>query len=202
MTSSNEPTPPRELYDRHAHEFAEATTSDELPEELRALLDSFVEALAGPHVLDAGCGPGRDVEYFSTRDLDPVGIDAAEGMLDHARAHNPGTYLRMDVRELAFERDSFDGIWCPATVFFVPEAEMETALSEFARVLRPDGVARVGFKLGDGRIEVEKWDATTVEYHVSQERARELLERAGFSVESASVNEVSPERTFANFFCR
>jgi hypothetical protein len=41
-----------------------------------------------------------------------------------------------------------------------------------------------------------------VEYHVSEERARELLETAGFSVESVSVNEVSPERTFANFLCR
>ena len=201
MASSNEPTPARHLYDRHADEFAEPRQPTNSPRSC-ALLDSFAEALPGPRVLDAGCGPGRDVEYFSTRDLDPVGVDAAEGMLDHARTHNPGEYLRIDVRKLGFERDSFDGVWCPATVFFEPESEIVTALAEFARVLRPDGVARVGFKLGDGRIEVEKWRTTTVEYHVSEERARELLETAGFSVESVSVNEVSPERTFANFLCR
>jgi ubiquinone/menaquinone biosynthesis C-methylase UbiE len=58
-------------------------------------------------------------------------------MLDHARTHNPGEYLRIDVRKLGFERDSFDGVWCPATVFFEPESEIVTALAEFARVLRP-----------------------------------------------------------------
>lgn len=56
---------------------------------------------------------------------------------------------------------------------------MVTALDEFVRVLRPDGVARIGFEFGDGPVEVEKWDTTTVEYHVPEERARNLLEAGG-----------------------
>jgi ubiquinone/menaquinone biosynthesis C-methylase UbiE len=199
---STDPIPAAELYDRHAEAFAEATNLDDAPEELRALLDSFVETLPGPRVLDAGCGPGRDADYFAAHDLDPVGIDVADGMLDYARANNAGAYLEMDVRNLGFEDDSFHGVWCPASIFFVPESEMATALAEFARVLCPDGVARIGFKLGDGPVEVAKWDATTVEYQVSEARARALLETAGFEVESVSVNQVSPDRTFANFCCR
>lgn len=196
------PVPPADLYDRHAADFDDATALEDLPEEFRALLDSFVEEVAGPAVLDAGCGPGRDVAYFHDRGLDPVGVDLARGMVEYARERRPGEYLVMDVRALGFADDRFDGVWCPATVFFAPPAEMEAALREFVRVLRPEGVARVGFKLGDGRVEVEKWGATTTEYHVSEERARELLERAGFRVESVAVNSVSPERTFANFLCR
>lgn len=196
------PVPSEELYDQHAAEFDADTRLEALPEEFHALLESFVEGLDGPVVLDAGCGPGRDVEYFHTHDLDPVGIDIADGMLERARTHRPGQFLKMDMRTLAFEADQFDGIWCPASIFFVPPEGMETALSEFVRVLRPDGVARIGFKIGDGPVEVEKWGATTVEYHVPEERARELLTGAGFEIESVSVNAVSPERTFANFFCR
>lgn len=196
------PVAPEDLYDRHAAEFAEDTELDALPESFRELLASFVDALPGSSVLDAGCGPGRDAAYFHERGLDPVGVDAARGMVAYARANRPGRYLMMDVRALGFGTDRFDGVWCPATVFFLPPGEMETALEEFARVLRPDGVARIGFKLGDGPTEVEKWGETTVEYHVAEGAARDLLAAAGFRVESVSVDEVSPERTFANFRCR
>lgn len=196
------PEPAWEVYDRNAEEFADATALDELPESFFTLLESFVDALSGPDVLDAGCGPGRDAAYFQDQGLDPVGFDVADGMLAQARANAPGWFLKMDIRALGFHDGAFDGVWCPASVFFVPPEGMATALAEFARVLRPDGVARVGFKLGDGPTEVEKWGETTMEYHVSEDEARVLLEDAGFRVESVDVNEVSPERTFANFLCR
>lgn len=122
-------------------------------------------------------------------------------MREYARTHRPGQYLKMDIRDLGFDSDQFDGVWCPASIFFVSTAEMETALEEFTRVLRPDGVARIGFNLGDGPTEVEKWGATTMEYRVSEDEARELLVTAGFSVRSVSVSSVAPDRTFANFFC-
>lgn len=195
------PVPPDELYDRHAADFDAATGFEDLPGEFTDLLESFVDSLAGPAVLDAGCGPGRDVEYFHDRGLDPFGVDVARGMLSYARANRPGRYLVMDVRALGFDDDRFDGVWCPATVFFVPPDDMLTALGEFARVLRPDGVARIGFKLGDGPVEVEKWGETTVEYRVPEDRARTLLEAAGFRVESVSVDSISPETTFGNFRC-
>jgi SAM-dependent methyltransferase len=192
------PVPPVDVYDQNAEEFDEATAFDELPDEFRDLLSSFVDDLAGPAVLDAGCGPGRDVEYFHDRGLDPVGVDVAAGMLEYARENRPGRYVKMDASALGLPDDTFDGVWCPATVFFLPPAGMETALSEFARVLRPDGVARAGFKLGDGRLEVEKWGKTTVEYRVSEGRARALLEAAGLRVESVSVNGPESGATFAN----
>lgn len=196
------PRPPGDLYDEVAAEFDEATALDDLPESFHALLESFVDALPGPAVLDAGCGPGRDAAYFHDRGLDPVGVDLARGMVEYARTNRPGRYLRMDMRDLGFADDSFDGVWCPASVFFVPPDGMAAALAEFARVLRPDGVARVGFKLGDGPVEVEKWGASTMEYRVTEAEARELLESSGFAVESHSVNELPSGSTFANFFSR
>lgn len=195
------PEPPAEVYGRVASEFDERTQLDELPDAFREMLESFVEALEGPAVLDAGCGPGRDAAYFAERGLDPVGVDLAAGMVEYARQHRPGRYLRMDLRALGFPANSFDGVWCPASVFFVPHEGMATALGEFERVLRPDGVARVGFKLGDGRLEVEKWGTVTVEYRLSVDRAREMLTEAGFDVEFVAVDEVESGATFANAEC-
>ncbi|PSP40919.1 SAM-dependent methyltransferase [Halobacteriales archaeon QH_10_70_21] len=195
------PEPPAEVYGRVASEFDKRTQLDELPDAFREMLESFVEHLDGPAVLDAGCGPGRDAAYFAEQGLDPVGVDLAAGMVEYARKHRPGRYLRMDLRALGFPANSFDGVWCPASVFFVPYEGMATALGEFERVLRPGGVARVGFKLGDGRLEVEKWGTATVEYRLSVERAREMLTGAGFDVGSVAVDEVESGATFANVEC-
>ena len=192
---------PEEIYGENAAAFDEATTLEELDEHFHELLATFVDDLAGPDVLDAGCGPGRDVEYFHSRGLDPIGIDIADGMVAYARENRPGEYLRMDLRSLAFADDSFDGVWCPASVFFVPVEEMQDALDEFTRVLRPGGIARIGFKLGDGPIAVEKWGGEMMEYHVSEDEARELLEAAGFTVESTAVNALESGATFVNLRC-
>jgi len=189
------------VYSRNAADFDASTRLEKLPESFRTLLESFVETLDGPAVLDAGCGPGRDTAYFAERGLDPVGVDLAGGMVEYARTHRRGRYLRMDLRSLGFATDSFDGVWCPASVFFVPYEGMAAALAEFERVLRPDGVARVGFKVGDGRVEVEKWGAVTVEYRLPVERAREMARTAGFEVESVSVNDLESGTTFANLEC-
>ncbi len=196
------PVPATELYDDNVEAFAAATALSELPPEFRDLLDAFVDRVDDgpdrPRVLDAGCGPGRDAAYFHGRGLEPVGVDAAAGMVAYARANRPGRYLRMDLRRLGFPADTFAGLWCPASVFFLDPPGVRTALAEFARVLAPGGHARVGFKLGDGRHEVEKWGATTVEYRVDRSEARALLDEAGFVVGEPAVNEVSPESTFAN----
>jgi len=152
-------------------------------------------------VLDAGCGPGRDVAYFAERGLEPVGVDLASGMVEYARRDRPGRYLRMDLRSLGLAANSFDGVRCPASVFVVPHEGIAAALAEFERVLRPDGVARVGFKLGDGRLVVEKWGTTTVEYRLSVERARGMLASAGFEIESVTHGDDGPGATFANIEC-
>ena len=193
--------PPADVYGRVASEFDARTQLDELPDPFRDLLESFVEALPGPAVLDAGCGPGRDAAFFAERGLEPVSTGLADGMAEYARANRPGRYCRMDIRHLGFAADTFDGVWCPASVFFVPYEGIGAALAEFERVLRPDGVARVGFELGDGRLEVEKWGTTTVEYRIPVERAREMLGSAGFDVESVAVDEVASGARFANLEC-
>lgn len=195
------PEPPADVYSRVASEFDERTRLEELPDSFRELLDAFVASLKGPAVLDAGCGPGRDAAYFAERGLDPVGVDRARGMVQYAREHRPGRFLRMDLRRLGFATNSFDGVWCPASVFFVPFDGMAAVLAEFERVLRPDGVARVGFKIGDGRVEVEKWDTETVEYRLSVDRAREMVVSAGFDVQDVSVNDPETRTAFANLAC-
>lgn len=192
---------PDEFYGKHAAEYDDANKLDELPDAFRHLLEAFEAELTGSAILDAGCGPGRDTEYFHTNGYNPVGIDISETMVDRARRTRPGTFHQMDIRQLGFDAGTFDGVWCPGSIYFVPPAEMQTTLSEFRRVLVRDGVLNVAFKLGDGETTKDRWGDSVTEYHLDEATAEAYVEANGFSIIDTMTHS-NPDRTFKNILCR
>lgn len=110
--------------------------------------DPFFDALAGPRVLDVGCGPGSDAAAFADRDLDVIGVDVTRAFVAAARDDVPGTFCRGDARSLPFADGAFDGVWSSATLHHLPRDEVTTALAECRRVLAPDGVLFCSVKRG------------------------------------------------------
>jgi demethylmenaquinone methyltransferase/2-methoxy-6-polyprenyl-1,4-benzoquinol methylase len=92
----------------------------------------------GDRVLDACCGTG-DLAIADARAGGKVtGLDFSEPMLERARRKATEVeWLRGDVLQLPFE----DGVFDAATVGFGVRnvADLDRALSELRRVLRPDG---------------------------------------------------------------
>ena len=81
---------PEEVYSDSAQQFAEKWSIDNITDELARMLEEFVDLVEDGRVLDAGCGHGRDVEYFVENGLEAVGIDKAEGMIEHAKQNKKG----------------------------------------------------------------------------------------------------------------
>ncbi len=105
------------------------------------MLDDLEVALVerygrGGDVLEAGCGTGLILERIAGFARSARGIDLSGGML--ARAHARGLEVaQASVTALPYRDESFDVVCSFKVLAHV--SEIETALSEMARVTRPGG---------------------------------------------------------------
>lgn len=96
-------------------------------------------------VLDAGCGQGFVAADIATRyhchitgiDITPYVVSRAQNRAKKAGLTNKTTFICGDYQALPFEDNSFDKIYTVETLCHAPN--LEKALSEFDRVLKPGG---------------------------------------------------------------
>ena len=105
------------------------------------------------HILDAGCGAGRDTFLLSQRGFHVVGLDISHGLLSEARKQYPGlTFKEGNFLEIPFADDTFDGVWANASLLhFESIDDVVAALHEFWRVLKKDGIIHVRVKAQTGK---------------------------------------------------
>jgi SAM-dependent methyltransferase len=124
------------LWGARARDYAELTEQVTLPL-TGAALDA-ARVTRGTRLLDAGCGAGLAALLARLRGATVAGLDAAPGLLAIARERLPGADLREgDLEALPFEDASFDAAVAINSVFYA--ADMERAMRELARVVRPGG---------------------------------------------------------------
>lgn len=109
-----------------------------------------IPLVANQHVLDIATGKGA-ILFPLAEKVGPsgrvVGIDISEQMLKETshvvqkRDIDWIDLLQMDAEQLDFPDNSFDAVFCGFALFFFPS--MSKALSEFKRVLKPEGFLAV-----------------------------------------------------------
>lgn len=103
------------------------------------------------HVLDVGCGGGRDSRALVEQGFSVTGIDLSMEMVKLARIHAPeGTFFQADMRSIPCEDYMFDGIWCCASLLHLDRIQIYYALIEFKRVLKRGGSCCLVVKEGQG----------------------------------------------------
>jgi SAM-dependent methyltransferase len=114
-------------------------------------------APAGKDVIDIGCGGGALVRELARGGARVAGIEISAEQLSAALARaedgtGAGTerYLVGRAQALPFEDASVDVAVFMRTLHHVPPPELEGALRETRRVLRPGGVAYVAEPLAEG----------------------------------------------------
>ena len=87
-------------------------------------------------IIDVGCGPGRFIAQDKTR---ITGLDWSDVSLDKCRARGFNV-MKSDVRTMPFEDCSVDGIHCSHVIEHFEPADVHKMLSEFDRILMPNGI--------------------------------------------------------------
>jgi len=139
-------TPVRRMYGELAKYYDLQYSTKDYPGEVRTL-ESLVRRYGrsgGTTWLDVACGTGRHLEILRHRH-ECMGVDASPEMLRVARGRLPGIRLvRGDMRSFRLDR-KFDVVSClfSAVANLTTERDLERAFANFARHLKPGGVAIV-----------------------------------------------------------
>lgn len=135
-----------DYYDTNAEEYIQSTIRLDLHE----LYKPFLRQLpSGAHILDAGCGSGRDTKAFLDLGFRVTAIDASSELARLATIYTGQVCQVMFFHEMKFQ-DEFDGIWACASILHVPKSEMDIVMPLFIRALKPGGVFYISLKEGEG----------------------------------------------------
>jgi len=95
----------------------------------------------GERILDLGCGNGRLFELFKNKNVEYIGVDNVEKLIEIARKKYPEAKFRVaDCLNLPFPANFFDKIYSISVLHNIPSKEFRIQyLKEAKRVLKPEG---------------------------------------------------------------
>lgn len=145
-------------YDKNAEEFCRATRDSDMS----FCRDKFLYLLeqknhigvnqsdkSNIHILDAGCGSGRDAKAFLDAGYQVTALDASRKICEEA-----GKLLKQEVLCIEFGKlqfwQEFDGIWACASLLHVSYTEIDKVLKRFWDALKDEGILYASFKYGRG----------------------------------------------------
>lgn len=152
----NQPT--LDYYAQNANAFADSTLNIDMSEFYSAFLPhlpSAAECPNGlkPHILDAGCGSGRDALHFKNLGYKVTAFDACAELAEIASFHLEQSVYVKTFRQIS-DQNQYDGIWCCASLLHVAHAELPDRFTKLANALKPNGLLYVSFKYGEGERDI------------------------------------------------
>lgn len=142
-----------EYYANNAQAFAQSTLHVDMGE----LYREFLPLLPSPHhsehekihILDAGCGAGRDALAFKQLGYKVTAFDACSELADIASFHLQQSVYVKTFRQVK-EHAQYHGIWCCASLLHVAHNELPDRFTKLASALKPNGILYASFKYGKG----------------------------------------------------
>jgi len=133
---------------------ADGFISNTISVDMTSLYQKFLPLLpANAHILDAGCGSGRDSKYFINNSFSVTAMDASKALAESA-----ALLIGQPVRECLFQDfhcdKQFDAIWACASLLHVSSTELPAVFSHLASQLKSQGIFYCSFKYGNNDVEL------------------------------------------------
>lgn len=152
-------------------------------------LSGFVRQLRpGSHVLDVGCGSGRDLLWLKQQGFSVTGFDGSTGLAELARRHAGCLVIEGDFETFDFQFLSVDAILMSGSLVHLPHDRLESVLTNILNALRKTTEARVYLSLKEGEGFLRHTHNRT--YYLWQDQAiRSILANLGLTVLKTSRSE-------------
>lgn len=138
-----------DYYQQQADAFFAATVSVDMT----SLYDRFLPRVdKGGHIVDAGCGSGRDSKHFAGLGYRVTAFDASPALVKRAQDYTGLAVACHDFLSLSCQ-PAVNAIWACASLLHVPETELAAVLAHLAAQLKTGGVLYCSFKYGRGEVE-------------------------------------------------
>lgn len=132
-------------YDENAKEFFDDTIDADMSSHHEKFLRLMPE---NGHILDAGCGSGRDTKIFKDLGYEVTAIDGSAEMCRLASEFSGVDVEQMRFQDIEFINE-FNGIWASASLLHVPSDELDLVLKNLKNSLKKKGILYASFKYGD-----------------------------------------------------
>ncbi|OAL80831.1 class I SAM-dependent methyltransferase [Acinetobacter sp. SFA] len=158
-----------EYYNNHVSQFVENTFHIDMESLYRPFLALLPESA---HILDLGCGSGRDTLAFKNKGYKVEAIDYSEALVEQATALT-GIQVRHESFYELNASNQYDGIWACASLLHCERDKLLDVLHRIYGALRCTGVCYMSFKYGtsdrekDGRVFTD----------LNEDQAKELLDQ-------------------------
>lgn len=127
---------------------AELFSNDTLEVDFHAIQDEFLQLLpSDAHILDLGCGAGRDTKYFLNKGYHVEATDGSEELCEIA-SKNTGVEVKQSFFQDLKEDEKYDGIWACASLLHLKADELPDVFMRIHNALKKDGIFYVSFKYG------------------------------------------------------
>lgn len=133
-----------DYYNKNAKKFTEETLKVEFQEKHHMLLKYLKE---GSHILDLGCGSGRDSNAFMARGYRVTSLDGSVEMCKIASKFLGQEVICKGFSELDYV-DEFDAVWACASLLHLTSHEVKKTFTRIAKALKQQGYIYVSFKYG------------------------------------------------------
>lgn len=131
-------------YDNHANEFYKSTVDVEFTVTQQKFLSKLKK---GSHILDFGCGSGRDTKCFLEQGYHVEAIDGSIQLCRLASKYTGIKVKNISFQELA-EVKKYDGIWACSSILHLPINELADVMRKMVVALKDNGIIYTSFKYG------------------------------------------------------
>ena len=135
------------FYNNNADNYFEKTKNIDMYEAYNKFLQYIP---AGGHILDVGCGSGRDLRYFKNNNYVPEGLDISKSICKIAEKYSGCKVYNDNILTInSSDFDKYDGVWACASLLHIKYTQLPLALDKISNLLNSNGYVYLSFKHGN-----------------------------------------------------